>query len=170
MLWNVLKEEVHATVALKFASGIGNNKGFLSYSEKKKIRTSHYPQQVSVLHSWRKHPLYIQLILKWRIRRIEILLSKRKFCLTIESLRYLRGWMKGEWMKHRQNAILGCFLQIMLSRNKSPILSLVSYLSTMLSSWSDSNSGHPISSQRELDCWNRGSDICDCSGVTHWPI
>lgn len=33
---NVLKEEVHATVALKFAPGIGNNKGFLSYLKKKK--------------------------------------------------------------------------------------------------------------------------------------
>ncbi|KAK2504142.1 hypothetical protein MC885_004701 [Smutsia gigantea] len=40
--------------------------------------------------------------------------------------------------------------------------------SAMLSRGSDSNSGHLVSNQCELDCWDQSPNLCDSSGVTHW--
>lgn len=67
-------------------------------------------------------------------------------------------------MKYRQNTTLGCF------PHQIPILSLFPHLSAMLSSWADSNSGHPVSNQRELDCRDRGPNLCDRSRVTRRTV
>ncbi|XP_036198288.1 fibronectin type III domain-containing protein 7 isoform X8 [Myotis myotis] len=42
--------------------------------------------------------------------------------------------------------------------------------SALLSSRPDGDSGHPISGQRELDCWNWGPHLRDCPGVPHWTV